>query len=321
MARYFFRRVLILAVCLPALLLSASLIYARGPGPVRRLPGPTPVRPVPAAQGPMMTPFMAPQTRSLISPFSPQNPGRFLASPFFNPFLVNPALANPAFANPLASLALTNPVLANAILTNAALTNPALSGLSPFAFSSPLLNSWLGTPGIGFPYGGYGGYGGYGSSSYGANNMVPSYAALYDYGGQAVRRAYAESNGTTSRASYAGAYPTQTQQDSQAKEMGLMMTAIGMPNQDGRLSWPLGLRILKDPKGKELEEQLDGLAQVAAIQAVQGQANARLVSEGRRLVDQIRSRLRKEEGDMPLALYQESDRFLKKLQESFQALQ
>jgi hypothetical protein len=287
-------RALVLIGSLLALSLWASPVLGQGRGQVRRLPTAPRVQPLPAARGTMMTPNVLPRTRSLVSPFSRLNPGRFSAALFFNP-----ALANSRFR-----------------------------GVSPFAFRShrfsPLMNAWLGTPGSGSSYGGYGGgYGGYGSSpmysagaSYSPNYGTDPYSAA-TYGNGDEGYGYNPSD----QASYAGAYPMETQQGAETTELELMLTAIGVPNDQGQVSWPLGFRLLRDKESTEVKKQLEGLVQVAAIQGVNGQSNPRLLKEGSRVAEELRALLYKEEGTMPLAVYQESARFLARLQNSLKALQ
>jgi hypothetical protein len=75
---------------------------------------------------------------------------------------------------------------------------------------------------------------------------------------------------------------------------------------DGRLRWPLGLRLLAASQAADLREQIDALYQVAARQATTGPVNPDLAPEmGQAVVDFRRLVLKDEEErfGLPLALY------------------
>jgi hypothetical protein len=105
------------------------------------------------------------------------------------------------------------------------------------------------------------------------------------------------------------------------------LTAIGVANQNGRLSWPLGLQTLGGPdNGREADElrgQLDGLFQLAAEQAGRGSADTKLLDEITRAVDRFRkllTRVQQERAQLTQALYDEAERFLNQLQDAEAAL-
>jgi hypothetical protein len=108
------------------------------------------------------------------------------------------------------------------------------------------------------------------------------------------------------------------------KCMSSLLTASGVPNNKGQLRWPIGLAILAAPGVDELCEQIESLFAEAARQAAGGPVNAALGEEMRQAVKQLRRLLLKEKTErfgMPLAVYQESERFLDKLDRAEQRLQ
>jgi plastocyanin len=102
-----------------------------------------------------------------------------------------------------------------------------------------------------------------------------------------------------------------------------LLTASGVPNDNGRLRWPLGLRILAAPETDDLREQIDVLFQEAARQAASGPVNSGLIQEMSDAVKKFRKLLLKDKAErfrMPLAVYSESERFLDQLEHANQVL-
>src|SRR5262249_51544376 len=70
------------------------------------------------------------------------------------------------------------------------------------------------------------------------------------------------------------------------------LDALGVPTRDGKLNWPLGLRIL--PPGEEVEplrRQIDALVKKAAEYSAEGRPDPRLIEEARQAVDELRGLL------------------------------
>jgi plastocyanin len=102
-----------------------------------------------------------------------------------------------------------------------------------------------------------------------------------------------------------------------------VLKASGVPNDNGQPRWPLGLCILAAPGADELREQLDALFQVAAIQTLGGPVNPQLAQEMDRAVKKFRRMLLKDKVErfgMTRAVYEESERFLDKLERAEQIL-
>ena len=105
--------------------------------------------------------------------------------------------------------------------------------------------------------------------------------------------------------------------------MTRLLTASAVTNDNGQLRWPLGLGILAAPGANELRAQIDALFEEAARQAAGGPVNPALAEEVRQAVKNLRRLLLKEKAErfgMPLAVYQESERFLNKLDRAEQLL-
>jgi hypothetical protein len=100
------------------------------------------------------------------------------------------------------------------------------------------------------------------------------------------------------------------------KNMSRLLAVSGVSNDKGQLRWPVGLTILAAPGADELSKQIDALFDEAAKQAADGSVNPALAEEVRQAVKKLRGLLLKEKAErfgMPLAVYQESERFLNKL--------
>jgi hypothetical protein len=112
---------------------------------------------------------------------------------------------------------------------------------------------------------------------------------------------------------YSGAYSTMS---SEAKSLSRVLTAAGVPNQVGRLNWPLGLRVVGGPAGDELRQQVDALFQYGAEQTRAGPVSTHLTRELARSVDVLRNLLlrhRQERYSLARTTYEDAERFLARL--------
>jgi hypothetical protein len=107
-----------------------------------------------------------------------------------------------------------------------------------------------------------------------------------------------------------------------------VLTASGVANDQGRIRWPLGLRILGGPVvghlPDELRRQLDTLYQEAAQQAARGPADPKLLERIDRAVERFRKLLirdREERSALPAAVYDEAERYLHQLRDAVPVLQ
>jgi hypothetical protein len=107
---------------------------------------------------------------------------------------------------------------------------------------------------------------------------------------------------------------------SSARALEVILRASGVPNQNGRVDWPVGLRLLRDDS---LRHQLEAQLQLAVEQVTAGGANPQLLDEIRRNVEALRRHLRADRArrfSMPLAAYEDAERFLQKLMRTPQIL-
>ncbi|MCI0458604.1 MAG: cupredoxin domain-containing protein [Gemmataceae bacterium] len=106
--------------------------------------------------------------------------------------------------------------------------------------------------------------------------------------------------------------------------MSRFLAASGVPNDRGRVRWPLGLRILAGRETDPLREQLDLMLQAAAEQAANGPASPNLLQQTSEAVDRFRRLLLRDKQDrfkMPLAVYEESEQFLDQLAKAVKVLE
>jgi hypothetical protein len=209
------------------------------------------------------------------------------------PRSMGPRMGNPGTFRPLGAAAMTQPFRVTPTFNVGMMSPAAMRPMSTTSGGAAAMGS--GGYGMGTDSGQT--YGGYGMGSY--------------YG-----QAYGDPGVSTDpQANAAERRPTED------KGMSRLLTASGVPNDHGQLRWPLGLTILAAPGADELSEQIEVLFEEAARQAADGPVNPVLVKEARRAVQQLRGLLLKEKAErfgMPLATYQESERFLDRLEHAGQ---
>jgi hypothetical protein len=160
---------------------------------------------------------------------------------------------------------------------------PGMSGSSPYGASSRGSSSGMG---------GYGG--GMSGSSYGSQGGQSGGNPDVDWG-------------------YGGAIPGTS---SGGKDIGRVLTAAGVPNDDGRLRWPVGLRAVGGAESDELRRQIEALFQYGVQQTQAGPVSPHLVQELAHSVGALRQlvrRDRQERFSLALTTYEDAERFLTKL--------
>jgi hypothetical protein len=139
--------------------------------------------------------------------------------------------------------------------------------------------------------------------------------------GNYSRSPYLETYDNSSRNySYPGTY---SQRQTAQMETSHVLDTLGVPTKDGKVTWPLGLRILPpDEETKTLRLQIDALVQRAAERAAEGRPDSRALEEVRRAVDELRGLLHKKKDAFPAPYtYTEADRFLTRLVDGLKTLQ
>jgi hypothetical protein len=166
-----------------------------------------------------------------------------------------------------------------------------------------------------YGYPAYWGWGGYGYPAYYYPGYgYPSYSYSYptdDVGVPSV-------SGTS-----ISLYGNSAAPSPEDKAVSKLLTASGVPNDQGRIRWPLGLQVVGGPDSghevDELREQIGELFQEAAKQAANGPANPKLLPEITRAVKRLRRLLirdREERFALSADTYDEAERFLNQLDDA-----
>ena len=192
--------------------------------------------------------------------------------------------------------------------------------------------------GYGMPYmmGGYSsGYGGYPSSGYSSQPSSSSYgnSQMSPYSGDAASSYYslpyyAGDAGASTGAGYSkqdkadgkeNASPAKTLA---SRETGKILTAVGVPNDDGRLTYALGLQVLQpQTENLQLLDQIETLFQLLAMQQAADQVNPNLAQEARAAIDRLQTMLRGRQHNMMPKTYDEAQQYLEKLRHGLKVLE
>lgn len=96
------------------------------------------------------------------------------------------------------------------------------------------------------------------------------------------------------------------------------LTALGIPNDGGAITWPLALRTMPPDKKRKLLDPLDAQLQVIAKQGIAGRANPAIVREAKENIEGVYRWLRAHRLDMSDSTYRDADGFLSKLDRTLQ---
>jgi plastocyanin len=157
----------------------------------------------------------------------------------------------------------------------------------------------------------------YAAQAYGAGSMSYS-SAMGGYGAGMRNSSYGEQGGMRGAGSsgYGGENGARSEPSSEEKSLSRILTASGVPNVGGQLLWPVVLRILRGGATDELRRQIDALFQLEAEQTQTGALNPQVAQELARSLEALRKfvrRDREERFSLPLALYEDAEGFLAKL--------
>jgi hypothetical protein len=201
------------------------------------------------------------------------------------------------------------------------MTGAVAATTSPFAMNANMpgfsASSMSGRGNMAFNPGTYanptGGYGS-GSMMYGAGSSMPSYSSGYGYGSQGY-------GGSGAAGNLDQGIPTASMQTTLTPAN--ILSAIGVPNEDGRITWPFELRVMGPTEVTGLRTQLEGLMRTVAMQAASGQVNPRALDAARRVVNRLDVLLLqdKERGGLGMTSFEDSDRFLHQLRDGLKLLQ
>jgi plastocyanin len=103
-----------------------------------------------------------------------------------------------------------------------------------------------------------------------------------------------------------------------------VLAAAGVPNDGGRLQWPVGLRVVGGAAADGLRQQIDVLFEEESRQTQAGPVNPHLAQELTRSLGALRKLLRRDREErfgLPLATYEDAERFLDKLDHARKVLE
>jgi hypothetical protein len=158
---------------------------------------------------------------------------------------------------------------------------------------------------------------GYGSGSmmYGAGSSMPSYSS----GSESSPQGYAASGAA---GNLDQGMPTASIQTTRLATANIL-SAMGVSNEGGRISWPFELRVMGPSEVTGLRTNLEGLLQLLATQAASGQVNPQVVDAARQAVNRLDTLLLqdKERGGFGMTSFEDSERFLRQLRDGLKRLQ
>lgn len=100
-----------------------------------------------------------------------------------------------------------------------------------------------------------------------------------------------------------------------AKELARIMTAAGVPNEEGQVEWPLGLRTFRTTKeNTEQQGKIEAVLWQAAAQKSHGKVDVASLKDARDAVGTLRDMLGQREAALQIPTYREASKFLDSLQ-------
>jgi hypothetical protein len=315
----------------PAVLVGAAFADAQSLRPATMTPAR--VRPMPIFNNPMRP---APQFRQIRT-------GQFAFQPVIPRVQLGPngvqvplVPLSPGFVAHQQRLFMREAAVDTALLARS-ITSPYNGGYYP------MMNTGYG--------GGSGGYGGGYGSSYGGGYYPMSYGGGYgggysqgSYGGSPYSGSYSPPMGQGQGSyggggSYGGAgdysgqdygnggkkqksdYGQVAKRDATKDASSKLLTALSVPNEDGKLSWPLGLRVLTpQSKCEELQDRIETLLLTAANQQDNGKVNTNLLDEAAGAVEGLAGMLKARQSNMMPDTYSAADQYLGKLRHAIKML-
>jgi hypothetical protein len=155
------------------------------------------------------------------------------------------------------------------------------------------------------------------ASSYGTGSGGYS-SGMGGYGGGTSGSSYGGQGGMydTGSSEYGGDSGASSATPSEDQSFSRVLTATSIPNDGGRLLWPLGFRVLRGGATDEIRRQIEALLQLEAAQTQTGSVNPRLAKELAGSIDALRTVLhrdRERHFSLPLTLYEDAESFLARL--------
>jgi hypothetical protein len=199
-------------------------------------------------------------------------------------------------------------------------TLPSFGGFSSgFGLGNPYVNPYLsavrGYGGMRAAPGYSGGYGyGMGGNSYGAPagggygmGMSP-YPGVPAYGGAQGVNPYAPTGG-------AGSAPaTQAAPQPEYATPATLLTAYGVPVENGHVQWPMAFRLMNSREVEEMQQPVESLLLLTAVAEMKGQKATAFVEDVEKAVAKLRRWLRERGDGMAVATLRDGNAFLRSLE-------
>jgi hypothetical protein len=223
---------------------------------------------------------------------------------------------NAPFYNPLMPLARAGPGTSmQQAMFNAVAPPAAASRLPPWEFGynpypAPAMPG--GTPA--YNPSGSGGYGMVNpyAGAYGGYGMANPYGGGYG-GYAAAANPYGQGGAAVARQSY------QTPASSRA-DLSTVLTAYGIPNDRGKLRWPLAFRLMDPDESQEMRQPLEALLRLAAAASMRGAVAPEAIKAADKAAGRLRRWLRDQQVGMAEGTYRDADRFLRHVEQALKAL-
>jgi hypothetical protein len=156
----------------------------------------------------------------------------------------------------------------------------------------------------------------------GAGSMMGSYGSypsMSSYGGGG---GYGQMTSMPAASSAYEANPATTGLGNKTAEVSRILTAAGLSNEAGELSWPIGLQALfPATENKQLLSQLNAGLQIAALQKSDGSVDNQALDTTTHAAARLREMLSQREPYLQARTYREADRFLKNIETTLRQLQ
>jgi hypothetical protein len=109
-----------------------------------------------------------------------------------------------------------------------------------------------------------------------------------------------------------------TSAGSESSGRDLVMNALGLPNKNGRLEWPLGLTALPGEQSKNLRRQVESVILIGVNSKT---TSPRLIEEARLALERLQSLAQSNRLSMTPGTYKDSEEFLGQLDHALKLLQ
>jgi hypothetical protein len=215
--------------------------------------------------------------------------------------------------NPLNPFSPFNPVnqanYASLAYFNALLNNASWGGGNPYGVNPYGMNPY--SP-LAYGYN-PAAYGSYGSSSY-----MPS---PYSYGGSGYGSPYGGSSygAPSSTPDPTASIPPYTPYDIASKQQPVA-ASYGLPNENGKTTWPLAFRLMPPDKKHDLLDKFEAQMKVVSEQGAAGKTNPVVLNEARRSIEGLQNWLKSRRADLAEGTFRDADTLLKNIDKTLRTM-